>query len=250
MSVESIKEHMNSHHIEELKGLVKLYGGFDANQVNLINVNSTGLTIQADSKEIFAPFPTKTEEKDYKNAIIALCSAISKKPDNIKQEIAEFIESFNTILLSTISPSNFPNISYSPLLRYDNNYFIYISEIAEHYTNLKNNPKLQVMFIEDEAKTKTILARKRLIYDTQAEFMPRDSFFDKVYDAFEQRMGGKSGGIGTVREMNDFHLVKLSFKNGRYVKGFGQAYKIAEDGEVSHMGGGKGGMPHAMPHKK
>ncbi|RDU73407.1 HugZ family heme oxygenase [Helicobacter aurati] len=251
MSVASIKEHMNNHHIEELKGLVRLYGGFEANTISLTHVDSHGLTIQADEKEVFAPFPAKTEEKDYKNAIIALCSTIHKKPENIQQEIEEFMESLNTILLSTLSTDNLPNISYSPLLRYNKEYFLYISEVAEHYTNLKNNPEsLQVMLIEDESQTKTILARKRLIYNASAEFLPRDSFFDAVYDAFEQRMGGKSGGIGAIREMTDFHLIKLHFKQGRFVKGFGQAYKIAQDGTITHVGGGKGGMPHGMPHKR
>lgn len=46
---------------------------------------------------------------------------------------------------------------------------------------------------------------------------------------------GGEGGIKTIRKMLDFHLVKLEFKKGRFVKGFGQAYDI-ENGNVAHVG--------------
>lgn len=248
MSVTSIIEHMNNHHSAELQGLVKLYGGFEAKVATLSGVNEDGMKIQADGKEVFAPFPAKTEEKDYKDAIIKLCMAISKKDDQVASEIESFKEEFNTILLTSLSKDNKPHISYSPLLRYDGEYYLYVSEVAAHCQNLRTNPNaVQVMFIEDESKTKSILARKRLTYDVSVEFMPRDSLFDKVYDSFESRVG-KGGGVAQVRSMQDFHLVKISFKEGRFVKGFGQAYNIDSHGKIGHIGG-NGGMPHAMPHK-
>lgn len=46
--------------------------------------------------------------------------------------------------------------------------------------------------------------------------------------------------------MLDFHLVKLEFKKGRFVKGFGQAYDI-ENGNVAHVGAS--GNPHKFLHK-
>lgn len=248
MSVASIIEHMNNHHAAELEGLVKLYGGFEAKSITLIDVAEEGMKIQADGKEVFAPFPSKTAPQDYKDAIIGLCKAISKKDDKeaIASEIESFKDEFNTILLASMSKDNKPHISYSPLLRYEDNYYLYVSEVAAHCENLRNNPNLvQVMFIEDESKAKSILARKRLTYDVSVAFLPRDNFFDKVYDNFESRVG-KSGGVGQVRSMQDFHLIKLQFNAGRFVKGFGQAYNIDSQGKVSHIGGG---MPHKMPHK-
>lgn len=248
MSITSIIEHMNDHHAAELAGLVKLYGGFEATEIALVDVTEEGMKIQADGKEVFAPFPSKTEPKDYKDAIIGLCMAISKKDDQvaIASEIESFKDEFNTILLSSISKDNKPHISYSPLLRYEGEYYLYVSEVATHCQNLRTNPdSVQAMFIEDESKAKSILARKRLTYDASVTFLSRDALFDKVYDSFEARVG-KSGGVGQVRSMQDFHLVKLQFKEGRFVKGFGQAYNIDTQGKISHVGGG---MPHTMPHK-
>ncbi len=248
MSIDTIKKHMNEHHKEELIGLVKHYGGFDTKNVELVDVNSDGMKIKADDKEVFAPFSSKTDEKDYKDAIISLCSSISKKEEQIAQEVESFKDEFNTILLASMDSNDKPHISYSPLLKYDGNYYLYVSEVAQHYDNLKANPSaVQVMFIEDESKSKTIVARKRLTHDVCVEFLPRDDLFNKVYDSFENKVG-KGGGISQIREMLDFHLVKLCFKDGRFVKGFGQAYDIDSNGKVHHVKG-KGGMPHSMPHR-
>lgn len=247
MDINTITAHMNEHHSNELKALVLSYGGFEAKEVALINVSKDGMHIKADNKEVFAPFPSPTQEKDYKDAIIALCRSVnSKKDDKISEEIKTFKDSFNSILLSSISADKKPHISYSPLLKYKNEYYLYISQVAKHYENLKANPsQIQAMFIEDESKTKSILARTRLTYDISVTFLPRDDFFNEVFDSFEQQVG-KGGGVSQVREMRDFHLVKITFNAGRFVKGFGQAFDIDAHGNVSHVGGS--GMPHAMPH--
>lgn len=248
MSIDTIKTHMNEHHVEELKSLINIYGGFKPHAPKLIDVDKNGLTIQADGKEVFVPFPNITEEKDYKNAIIALCANIEKRDDAVSVEIESFRDGFNSIILASLSSDKKPCISYSPLLKYQGNYYLYISEVAQHFGNLKTNPDcMQVMFIEDETKTKSILARKRLVYDAVAEFLPRDNLFNSVFDNFENCVG-KGGGVSTVRQMLDFHLVKIHFKQGRFVKGFGQAYNINEEGKIEHIGSNS--MPHAMPHKK
>ena len=153
---------------------------------------------------------------------------------------------------SSISSQKEPHISYSPLLKHDGKFYLYVSEVAKHCGNLKANPNaVQLMFIEDESKTKALVARKRLTYDVSVEFLPRDDLFDRVYDSFEKRVEelGKGGGVSTIRQMTDFHLLRINFKEGRFVKGFGSAYQIDAHGKVSHVGGGKGGIPHNMPHK-
>ena len=153
MSIDTIKTHMNEHHVEELKSLVNIYGGFKPHAPKLIDVDKNGLTIQADGKEVFVPFPNITEEKDYKNAIIALCANIEKRDDAVSVEIESFRDGFNSIILASLSSDKKPCISYSPLLKYQGNYYLYISEVAQHFGNLKTNPDcMQVMFIEDETK--------------------------------------------------------------------------------------------------
>ena len=41
--------------------------------------------------------------------------------------------------------------------------------------------------------------------------------------------------MNLMRKMKDFHLVKLNFLDGRYFKGFGQAYIITADGKIEQM---------------
>lgn len=250
MNLESILTHMNDHHTRELKSLVNRYGGFQAKEAKLTNISANGLTIIADNTEVFVPFPNPTQEADYKNAIIALCKGLdtqdNAQDDAIAREIEAFKDTFNSILLASLSPQNLPHLSYSPLLRYEGAYYLYISEVAQHFANLQANPKsAQVMFIQDEKEAQMLLARKRLTYDVSVEFLPRDELFEKVYDSFESRVG-KGGGVSAVRGMLDFHIVRVHFGQGRFVKGFGQAYEISEQGNISHIGGK--GMPHTMPH--
>ncbi|RVZ95170.1 HugZ family heme oxygenase, partial [Helicobacter pylori] len=57
-----------------------------------------------------------------------------------------------------------------------------------------------------------------------------------------------AGGIKTIRTMQDFHLIALDFKEGRFVKGFGQAYDILGDNKIAYVG--DKGNPHNFAHKK
>lgn len=256
MSLDSIKSHMNEHHADNLKDLVIKYGAFEPKSATLENVTKDGLFIKADGKEVFAPFPQVTEEKDYKDAIIALCKSVKSGDDNAKNEkvaheIKEFKNSFDSVLIASLTKDKSPHLSYSPLLKHEDKFYLYVSEVAAHTQNLRDNPEsVQVMFIEDESKSKTIIARKRLTYDVSVEFLPRDSNFEHVFNDFEKHVEsiGKGGGVSTIRQMTDFHLVRLHFKQGRFVKGFGAAYNVDSHGKVSHVGGGKGGIPHNMPH--
>ena len=61
-----------------------------------------------------------------------------------------------------------------------------------------------------------------------------------LWQVFLNQTSGK-GGTKQISTMQDFHLFKLEFKKGRFVKGFGGAYDINGD-EIS--------LPHLKnPHK-
>lgn len=226
MSVETIKEHMNSHHIKEMIELVKKYANLDCKTPILKDVNEGGMSIEADGQAIFIPFPAKASEAEYKQAIINLCLDIKSSPTDIKNDIAGFINEFNSIILSTLNNENEVASTYAPLLRDGDNFYIYVSEVAEHYSNIRDNPtNIEIMFLEDESKAKSVIVRKRLRYRVKATFVERGEDFDRIYDNFIERVG-KSGGVGQIRNMLDFHLIKLELGKGRFVKGFGQAYDL------------------------
>ncbi|PAF52288.1 HugZ family heme oxygenase [Helicobacter sp. 13S00477-4] len=252
MEVGSVIAHMNEHHQAELAGLLKKFAQISNPQNSkLLNVDSMGMDIGYDSDKTFRiDFPQKVSDMQdgLKNAIIDLCKSVPKTLDIdlVKKEIEDFINEFGSVIISSIHPSNQAICSYAPLLKCGGKFYIYISEVSEHYESLRAYPKnVEVMFIEDECKAKSVILRKRLRYKTEVEFISRNEEFEKVFDTFVEHTGG-AGGIKTIRNMMDFHLVRLNFSKGRFVKGFGQAYDII-DGKISYIGGE--GNPHKMKNK-
>lgn len=168
--------------------------------------------------------------------------------NKLAKEIDEFMESFGSICLSTINKDNNVTCTYAPLIQTKLGKYIYISEAAEHFLNIKNNPKnIEIMFLEDECKAESVILRKRLRFRCDASFIERDSkIFNEILDEFE-RQNARNSEIKIIRNMLDFHLIRLDFKNGRFVKGFGAAYDIINN-EIIFAG--NSGKPHRnMPHK-
>ena len=252
MDFTSIITHMNDHHTNELIGLVKKFGGkSDPKDVKLEGVDFEGLDIAYAGGSVRVEFPQKASPDTIKNAIISLCMSVEQTHDlaGIKQEIDAFAKAFGLGVLASISPSGEALATYAPVIHSEGRFYIYISEVAEHYASIRANPNnVELMFLEDESKAQSVILRKRLRYRVNARFVERDSQeFENVFAQFIEQSGG-SGGIKTIKNMHDFHLIQLIVRNGRYVKGFGQAYAIT-NGEISYLGGS--GNPHSRnPHSK
>ena len=252
MNLEGIVEHMNSNHSHALLRLAQKYANKDAQNVTMTHVDASGMEIEHDGTKLRLSFPVAlSSREDVIAAIIALCHdfAPSGKGDaqDIAQEIADFQDSLGSIIIASVDMQGNAVCSTAPLIRRQDNCYIYISEIAEHYASISANPdRLQILFVEDESKSTTLLARKRVTYRAHAEFVERGSTeFERALDSYEY--GKKTGGAKTVRQMSDFHLIRLVFMGGRFVKGFGQAYDIDAHGNVSYVGSDT--MPHKTPHK-
>lgn len=253
MSLESIINHMNEHHKENLIALCRKFAGIkEVSNAILKGVDFEGLDIVYNQNQnLRIEFPKKADENTLKDTIIELCMSIDSSTDflSIEKEMKEFMQGFNSVCLASLSPKGEVVCSYAPFIQTAWGNFIYISEVSEHFANIKAHPKnIEIMFLEDESKAASAILRKRLRFKTEASFIERGEFFDKIYDEFEKKTGG-AGGIKTIRTMLDFHLVKFEFKKGRFVKGFGQAYDI-EEGKIKHLKGGVSGNPHKFPHKK
>lgn len=250
MNYESIISHMNEHHRSNLVDLCKKFGGVeDVKEVFLKGVDFNGLDIVYNGDEnLRVEFPKKADESTIKDTIIALCMSAKStgNTSGVEKELKEFMLSFNSVALATLNKNGEVACSYAPFVSTQWGNFIYISEVSEHFENIKANPdNIEIMFLEDESKAASVILRKRLRYRVRASFIERGEEFDRIYDEFEGQTGGE-GGIKTIRKMLDFHLVKLEFGKGRFVKGFGAAYDI-ENGTVKHVGANSN--PHKFPHK-
>lgn len=248
MSFESIIAHMNDHHKGNLIDLCEKFANKSGvKDATLVGVDFDGLDIEFDGgQKVRVPFNKKADENTIKDIIIELCMSAKKAPDTskIKAEVAEFKKGFGSVVLATIDAKGEAQATYAPLVQTENGDYIYISEVASHYKDIKERPdNIEVLFVEDESKAASMILRKRLRYRVSAGFIERGADFDKIYDEFERQNKGDKG-IEMIRQMTDFHLVKLSYGEGSFVKGFGQAYRLDKNGEIIHMKGGASGNPH------
>lgn len=139
-----------------------------------------------------------------------------------------FPEKFRSIVLSTVSADGIPQASYAPFLMDENKtIYIYISGLSAHTANLKQTNRASILFIEDEAETTEIFARRRLTYECKAHPLPRDTTqWQTLIERFEQRFGNV---IGLMKGLPDFQLFQLHPQTGQFVIGFGAAYRVKTD---------------------
>ncbi|WP_326847616.1 HugZ family protein [Paenibacillus alvei] len=147
-----------------------------------------------------------------------------KQQDNekMKRRYMEFIDSVQSVTLSTIAEDGSPFVSYAPYVRMKGKLYIYISKIAQHYRYLEANPRVDIMMIEDESKTNNMFARQRARFACLASKLESVAE-DAIFTQFETSFGASM--IQMLRGL-DFSLFELMPTEGRYVAGFGQAYDI------------------------
>ncbi len=148
-------------------------------------------------------------------------------------EIKEFRQERRTLQLATVDEEGRPNVSYAPFVQNQKGYFVLISDIARHARNLKANPQVSLMMIEDEESSKQLYARKRLTFDAQASVVERETeLWAQVIGQMQERFGEIIDGLS---QLQDFSLFNLKAENGLFVKGFGQAYQVSGDDLVDFV---------------
>ena len=164
------------------------------------------------------------------------------------QEFAEaqagyeaLLNEFQSIQLGTADQTGVPEASYSPsIVDEGRNFYVHVSELASHTSNLRDSARASVLIIEDESTAENLFARKRVAYQCSASLIERHSDqWESVIDQFEEKFGKI---VGFLKTMEDFHLFKLTPTSGRLVLGFGQAYDVSGTGmkDLSHVGAGSG----------
>ncbi|WP_169940224.1 HugZ family heme oxygenase [Campylobacter sp. RM15925] len=220
-------EHMNSDHLETVIAFCKKFGSFkDVSNVKLTDMNEDGLIITCDQGEVFAPFLQKVVNGNYKDEIIALYRSldVGSGLEKIEKGVIELIDSLKTVIVSSVH-SNMQCVgSYTPFVRINEDIYICLSSVAEHYHSIKANPdKISLLFIEDESSAKTIFARNRLSIKGEAKFVEDEALRNEIFDKLAEK-NPKESAIKQLRNMADFYIIKVDLKEGRYVKGFGAAY--------------------------
>ncbi|GLS91074.1 heme utilization protein HutZ [Psychromonas marina] len=158
-------------------------------------------------------------------------------------EIHEFREHCQSLQLATLN-DGLPHASYAPFAYTEAGYFILISDIAQHGQNLKTAKSVAFMMLDDESAAKSIFARRRLSYESQANCIDKKSDLGvQGLNALEARFGDM---IPQLSQLNDFNLYQLKPLKGRYVKGFGKAFELTGDElqDITHLQGGHNNKGH------
>lgn len=153
---------------------------------------------------------------------------IEKQRSNYEQ----FLKSRKQVILSLIDEEGRPFTSYAPFVMKDGKFYIYISQIADHYNLMEKNEFADAFFIADEAETPNKFAAERARWLCTSANIGNEGYED-IFALFNESFGEKM--VDVLRGL-DFSLFELTPIKGRYVVGFGLAFDLdVESGGFHHV---------------
>ena len=158
-----------------------------------------------------------------------------KKPVDIEKQRSnyeQFLKSRKQVILSLIDEEGRPFTSYAPFVMKDGKFYIYISQIADHYRLMETNEITDAFFIADETETPNKFAAERARWRCTSANIGNEGH-DDIFDLFNESFGEKM--MDVLRGL-DFSLFELTPIKGRYVVGFGLAFDLdVESGGFHHV---------------
>ncbi|WP_438349286.1 HugZ family protein [Paenibacillus sp. FA6] len=154
-----------------------------------------------------------------------------KKPVDVekyKETYLQFIENRKNLILSLIDDEGKPFISYAPFVKKDGKFYIYISQIADHYRYMENNKYVDVLLIGDESTTNNKFATERVRWSCTSMNIGNEGHED-IFELFNTDHSSKM--MDLLRGL-DFSLFEMTPLQGRYVVGFGMAFDLDLDANV------------------
>lgn len=147
------------------------------------------------------------------------------------QEVEQFLETFQTLMMASLTPEGAPHASTAPYIRIDNDFYILISTVAQHGRNLLSSGQVSLLFTEDEHQCIQPFARKRVMIDASvSEVLRENTRYVQAIERFKAHFDPEL--VATLSDMGDFHLFQLTPISGSIVMGFGKAYRLNERMEV------------------
>lgn len=142
----------------------------------------------------------------------------------VRDECARFPEAFQSVLMATVGQSGMPDASYAAYVQFEDDYYVYVSELAQHTKNLAETGNVSLLFIEEEASARHLFARQRMTLQCDADFVSRSTEeFERIMDLFEEKFGAF---MSMLKKLNDFHLFRMTPRKGAFVRGFAQAFEL------------------------
>jgi putative heme iron utilization protein len=133
----------------------------------------------------------------------------------------EFIEHFDSLIISSLTDKNKPYSSYAPFVTEGNRYYVCINSLQTDAKNLLNSKDASIMFIEDECEAKNSFERKRVTFDIEVLHISReDDKFIEIMTLFKEKFGEKAS---IYKQLNDFQLFEFRPISGKAIFGHDEA---------------------------
>jgi len=141
------------------------------------------------------------------------------------KNLNEFLENIQSLTISSLDEKGNPFSSYAPFVKYNHKYYTYLSLIAKHSANLRENSTSSIFFCEDEKECSNIFAKKRVSIQCETLMLEQDTKKEEeILNEFKAKFGDDM--VNMLKNMGDFYLFEFTPFYGEAVFGFGKAYNL------------------------
>ncbi|WP_216057245.1 MULTISPECIES: HugZ family protein [Poseidonibacter] len=141
------------------------------------------------------------------------------------KNLNEFLENIQSLTISSLDEKGNPFSSYAPFVKYNHKYYTYLSLMAKHSTNLRENSTSSIFFCEDEKDCSNIFAKKRVSIQCETLMLEQDTKKEEeILNEFQAKFGDDM--VNMLKNMGDFYLFEFTPFYGEAVFGFGKAYNL------------------------
>ena len=125
------------------------------------------------------------------------------------KNLDKFLENIKSLTINSLDENKNPFSSYAPFVKYNHKYYVYLSLMAKHSSNLTQNKIASIFFCEDEQDCKNIFAKKRVSIQCDVKRLEQHSENEKiVLDEFRNKFGSEM--VNMLYKMGDFYLFEFT----------------------------------------
>ena len=141
------------------------------------------------------------------------------------KNLNNFLEPLKSLTISSLDENAYSFTSYAPFVKYNHKYYVYLSLMAKHSSNLTNNNIASIFFCEDEENCSNIFAKKRVSIQCKALKIEQNTTKEEeILVEFRSKFGDDM--VNMLHKMNDFYFFEFTPFYREAVFGFGQAYNL------------------------
>ncbi|MGD9888288.1 MAG: HugZ family protein [Halothiobacillaceae bacterium] len=150
-----------------------------------------------------------------------------------QMQLEAFISKRQSLVLATHDAQGACELGVAPFVLVDGMFAVLLSGLAAHTRHLEREPRVQIMLLDDEADSRQPYARLRMSVSCDVTRLARtEPRSDAIFELLQARFGSI---VPLLRDLDDFHVFIFTPKHGRFIAGFGQAYRLEELRVVEHL---------------